>query len=86
MPQPINVLLVDDEELFIEALKPALRRRGLHVQAVGLGEAALALLAQTDNIDVIVLDLQLPGLSGIETLASCTPACFTTLKSSSRTS
>jgi DNA-binding NtrC family response regulator len=68
MSQRIKVLFVDDEMLYVEALAPALRRRGLEVEAVVRGEDALAALSRSDDVDVVVLDLRLPGLSGIETL------------------
>ena len=67
MSQRIKVLFVDDEMLYVEALAPALRRRGLEVEAVVRGEDALAALSRSDDVDVVVLDLR-PGLSGIETL------------------
>ena len=63
-----KVLLVDDEERFRTTLGKRLTESGFAVQAVGSGMDALALLAK-EPCDVVVLDIRMPGLSGIETLA-----------------
>jgi len=62
-----RVLLVDDEEAFVEALGKRLNRRGLHVETCNSGEDAVA-KAERHAFDVIVLDLAMPGMDGIETL------------------
>jgi DNA-binding NtrC family response regulator len=62
-----RVLLVDDEEDFLEALAKRLRARGLKVETSDGCDAALAKVKQHD-FDVIVLDLAMPGADGIETL------------------
>ena len=62
---PIRLLLVDDEQEFLEAVTPALERRGLEVTAVSNGVEALALLDQWP-FDVVVLDVKMPGMGGIE--------------------
>jgi DNA-binding NtrC family response regulator len=64
-----NILLVDDEERFRQNLQKMLRAHGLTVTAVGSGEQALAALA-AQPYDVILLDMRMPGLSGLETLAA----------------
>ena len=63
----VKVLLVDDEEDFIAALSARLETRGLTVDAVGNGEAAIQKASET-QYDAIVLDLAMPGMDGIETL------------------
>ena len=63
----LRVLLVDDEELFRETLAKLLRRRGLEVATASDGEAALAVV-QEQAPEVVVLDLRMPGMDGIETL------------------
>ena len=60
----INVLLVDDEEDFREALGERLRVRRLVVQTAESGEAALRIL-QEHPVDVVVLDVRMPGMSGL---------------------
>ena len=62
-----RVLLVDDEESFLEALSERLRMRGLEVSCARSGREALTEVEQHD-FDAVVLDLAMPGLDGIETL------------------
>ncbi len=62
-----RVLLVDDEESFVEALGKRLNARGLRVETSNSGEDAIA-KAEHHAFDVIVLDLAMPGMDGIETL------------------
>ena len=62
-----RVLLVDDEESFVEALGKRLNGRGLRVETSDSGEDAIA-KAKRQAFDVIVLDLAMPGMDGIETL------------------
>ncbi|RPJ72351.1 MAG: hybrid sensor histidine kinase/response regulator [Desulfobacteraceae bacterium] len=63
----IDLLLVDDEKDFREILVKRLGRRGLHVREAESGEAALRLM-QAQPVDVIVMDVKMPGLNGIEAL------------------
>ena len=67
MTEEPKVLLVDDEEEFREVLGERLARRGVAVTDAGSGEEALAALA-TGPVDVVILDVRMPGLGGIETL------------------
>jgi DNA-binding NtrC family response regulator len=67
MPDSIRVLLIDDERIFVESLTKVLRRRGMEVLAAHDGLAALELLT-TAEVDVIVLDLRMPGMDGLATL------------------
>jgi DNA-binding response OmpR family regulator len=60
-----KVLIAEDEPAIADAVAYALRAEGFAVDAVGDGEAALE-AALADGYDVLVLDLMLPGLSGIE--------------------
>lgn len=65
--EALRVLLVDDEELFRETLAKLLRRRGLEVATAGDGEAGVALVREQAP-QVVVLDLRMPGIDGLETL------------------
>jgi DNA-binding NtrC family response regulator len=62
-----KVLLVDDEEDFLSTLAERLEARGLKVNAVTSGEEAVA-KADAQSFDLIVLDLAMPGIDGLETL------------------
>ena len=62
-----RVLLVDDEEEFVRALAKRLRTRGLEVEITGDGESAVEKVKQ-NGFDVVVLDLAMPGIDGLETL------------------
>ncbi|MDD5643495.1 MAG: response regulator [Syntrophales bacterium] len=64
-----KILLVDDEERFRTNLKKMLAAQGFEVAAVESGEKALEELAR-QLYDVILLDMRMPGLSGLETLAA----------------
>ncbi|MBI4685701.1 MAG: response regulator [Nitrospirae bacterium] len=63
----VKVLLVDDEVEFVDTLAQRLRMRELHVDTVYDGEQALSFIKRIEP-DVIVLDLKMPGLHGIEVL------------------
>ena len=60
-----RVLLVDDEPDIVEPLTYALRQDGFQVEAAAEGQAALD-LARTNTFDVVILDVMLPGVSGID--------------------
>lgn len=60
-----RMLLVDDDVVLRERLARALRSRGLEVQTGGNFEEGLA-LAQADPPDLAVVDLRMPGRSGLE--------------------
>src|SRR4051794_6679992 len=63
----VRILLVDDSPVERIALGHFLRRAGYMVDEAGDGKAALALL-QTTEVDALLLDLQMPGMSGFEVL------------------
>jgi DNA-binding response OmpR family regulator len=72
---PIRVLVVDDEPAIRELLTEYLRGRGMDVVAVEDGEAARTVL-QRDPPDLLVIDLKLPGIDGIDVLrvaSACAP-------------
>jgi DNA-binding NtrC family response regulator len=63
----LNVLLVDDEIEFLETLVKRMKKRNVNVFGVKSGEEALKFLEQ-NPLDVVVLDVRMPGMDGIETL------------------
>ena len=63
-----NVLLVDDEVSFVETMNKRLTMRDLDMSAAFSGEDALATLASNSRIEVVILDVKMPGMDGIETL------------------
>lgn len=66
-PEPVRVLVVDDEPDFATALVNRLGRRGFAAAAAFSGREALALLQQSP-FDVAVLDLRMPDMDGLATL------------------
>ncbi|WP_243312037.1 response regulator [Fundidesulfovibrio agrisoli] len=62
-----RLLLVDDEAEFIETLGKRLARRGLTVHLANSGQQALDIIAGNE-LDVVVLDVKMPGMDGIEAL------------------
>jgi DNA-binding NtrC family response regulator len=62
-----RVLLVDDEEQFLDVLSQRLGTRGIDAETSTSGEEALVKI-KNRNFDAIVLDVMMPGIGGIETL------------------
>ncbi|QQR75227.1 MAG: sigma-54-dependent Fis family transcriptional regulator [Holophagales bacterium] len=63
----MNILIVDDEEVLQDVLSVLLRREGYNPVVARTGEDALLVL-EREEIDLVLLDLMLPGMSGIEVL------------------
>ncbi|HYF79697.1 MAG TPA: sigma-54 dependent transcriptional regulator [Symbiobacteriaceae bacterium] len=66
-PEAISLLLVDDDDAFRHVLAGRLTRQGFRVTPVESGEKALTVLA-AQQFDVVLLDLALPGIDGVEVL------------------
>ncbi len=64
---PSKVLLVDDEQEFVNTLSERLRTRKMTPAIAYNGEEALAMIAD-DQPEVMVLDLKMPGIDGLEVL------------------
>ncbi len=63
-----RVLIVDDEERFRTTMSKLLIVRGLEASTAGSGKEALEAL-KTSLYDVIILDIKMPGMGGVEVLA-----------------
>ena len=62
------VMLVDDEVPFVETTTKRLEKRNLKIIKAFSGEEALETLKTHRNTDVVILDVKMPGMDGIETL------------------
>ncbi len=62
-----TVMIVDDEEPFLQTLAKRLEKRHLKVIKAGSGEMAMAILRR-EPVDVVVLDVRMEGMDGIQVL------------------
>jgi len=67
MTAPI-IMLVDDEVSFVETMVKRLGKRDIEVRTAFSGEEGLEALKTHKDIDVIILDVKMPGIDGLETL------------------
>ncbi|MFZ7110534.1 MAG: ATP-binding protein [Desulfatiglandales bacterium] len=65
--EKIRLLLVDDEDDFRRTIAKRLKKRGILPEEAGSGEECLALL-EKNAMDIVVLDVKMPGMNGIEVL------------------
>lgn len=65
--EKFKVLVVDDELDFLETIVKRLQARNIEVTGADSGNKALELIADRD-FDVVILDVKMPGLDGIDTL------------------
>ena len=66
---PTHVLVIDDEEDFLNSLVMRIELRGFNVHGVLSGTEAIEFLAENPGeVDVVLLDIKMPGMDGIETL------------------
>ncbi len=68
IPNPLSILVIDDEEIIREVIGQLLQREGYEVSTVTNGEEGLE-LAKGQSFDLVLLDLMLPGMGGMETLS-----------------
>jgi DNA-binding response OmpR family regulator len=64
-----NVLLIDDDQELLELLRDYLEQDGFRVQVANDGVTGLALALQGEA-EIVILDVMMPGMSGIQTLAA----------------
>jgi DNA-binding NtrC family response regulator len=62
------VMLVDDEVPFVDTMTKRLNKRNLDIVAAHSGHEALEKLRADGTVDVVILDVKMPGMDGIETL------------------
>lgn len=67
MSDSIKVLLIDDEEEFSNTLAERLSIRGFETMTASNGEAGLKLISD-ERFSIVILDLMMPGMSGLDTL------------------
>lgn len=65
----VHVLIIDDEETFVRSLRFALKAEGMTVRGAHSGEDGLE-EARRQRPDIVLLDLRLPGIGGMETLTA----------------
>ncbi len=63
-----NILVVDDEQEFRELTVKRLNKRGLQAKGAESGIEALEMLKKSKLTDVVLLDVKMPGMDGIEAL------------------
>ena len=67
--QPLRILLVDDDELIRLSVAPLLEALGHQAMTAETGQEALQRLQAGLAVDLVILDMNMPGLSGAQTLA-----------------
>jgi DNA-binding NtrC family response regulator len=65
----MRILIIDDEEVLRDVLDTLLRREGFDIALAATGEEGLNIL-DSEEVDLVILDMMLPGISGMEVLRS----------------
>jgi DNA-binding NtrC family response regulator len=63
-----NILLVDDEKPFLETMTRRLAKREFITASASSGHEAIKLLEKNDELEVVVLDVKMPEMDGLQTL------------------
>ena len=63
-----TILLVDDEQTFVETMAKRLKVRNIEASAVFSGNDCLEALKTDETVEVIILDIKMPVMDGLETL------------------
>jgi len=64
----INILLVDDEIPFLETMTKRLAKRKFITASASGGHEAIKLLEKNDDLEVVILDVKMPEMGGLQTL------------------
>lgn len=64
-----KILIVEDEELLLDAFISALKKRNYEVVGISSGKEAVEYV-KDNNVDLIILDIKLPDISGLQVLES----------------
>lgn len=75
MAEGIAVAIVDDDEAIVDAVCTLLKRRGLHPIAFSGGKPFLAAIQGGLNVDCILCDIKMPGMTGIALQAALKGRC-----------
>lgn len=70
MTRSLSILVVDDDDLVLESVVWLLESLGHRIEAAPSGREALARLQGGLAVDLLMVDQNMPGLSGLETLAA----------------
>jgi len=65
---PLRILLVDDDPLILSTIPDLIEALGHPVATASSGQAALDRIASADDLDLVILDLNMPGMNGVDTL------------------
>jgi len=68
MPKPLKVLILDDEEIVCKRIKPAIEKMGCEVEAFQDPIKALQRIVEGDKLDIIVTDVRMDEVDGIQVL------------------
>lgn len=63
----MHILIIDDEQAFLETIITRLRMRGIEAHGAESGEKALDLMRENE-FDAVILDVSMPGMDGVATL------------------
>jgi len=77
MTKLLDVLIIDDEEIVCKRLKPAIEKMGCQVETFQSPVAALERIAEK-SFDVVVTDVRMDDIDGIQVLERTQQACATT--------
>ena len=68
MNRPLHVLIVDDDELIRLIVRAVVERAGMTAAEAADGAEALSRLSSSEQFDLVMLDLEMPGVGGLDVL------------------